>query len=451
MSNLFIQHNLHKDDIDLFAHADPQLRALAQYPLVFHPPDLHAIDPSIPGIYTLTGGRQIGKTTALKLWMKDLVDTEFPANAISFFSGEMINDHHALVRILRDDLQERTHTREPRILILDEVTYIKAWDKGIKFLADSGELENVVLVLTGSDSVIIQEARSRFPGRRGKADVVDFHLNPLSFRQVVQLRDPQTGATLDSTTAAAAELPEPVLDQLDSLFRDYILHGGFLTAMNDMASAGEIRQATLSTYSDWVRGDVLKRNKSEERLREVIQAVCARLAGQVSWNNLAADLSIDHPATVASYIELLASLDVVFIQPALLENKLTAAPKKPKKLHFRDPFICRALQDWLAAEKREEPSVDEATLVEGIVATHISRLFPTFYIKAAGEVDVAYVQEDRFLPVEVKWSNQTRPKDLKQIAKYENGMIWRRQRSEEQVSGVPCRFLPLALYRFVAD
>jgi len=451
MANVFSQHNLHKEDFDFFNQADPQLRALSRCPLVYNTPDLNKIDVSVPGIYTLTGGRQIGKTTALKLWMKDIIGKNHPAESISFFAGEMIDDHHALVRILLNDLQEETKAGFNRILILDEVTYIQGWDKGIKFLADSGNLENVVLVLTGSDSVIIQEARSRFPGRRGEADVVDHHMNPLSFRQVVHLRNPQTGEFLDSKQNSQSTLPQPILDQLEALFTDYTKHGGFLTAMNDLVSHGEIKQATMSTYADWVRGDVLKRNKSETRLREVLQAVLARLAGQITWNNLAADLTIDHPATVASYIELLASLDVIFIQPALLENKLSAAPKKPKKLHFRDPFICRAIHGWLKSENSHVPTINEATLVEGIVATHISRLFPTFYIKAAGEVDVAFVRNKGFEPLEVKWGNQTRPKDLKQISKYKNALIWRKQKIESVVGGASCHFLPLALYRFMRD
>jgi hypothetical protein len=32
-------------------------------------------------------------------------------------------------------------------------------------------------------------------------------------------------------------------------------------------------------------------------------------------------------------------MDAVFIQPALVEDKLTAAPKKARKLMFTDPFI----------------------------------------------------------------------------------------------------------------
>ena len=36
-------------------------------------------------------------------------------------------------------------------ILLDEVTYIAGWDKGIKYLADAGLLAGVVLIATGSD------------------------------------------------------------------------------------------------------------------------------------------------------------------------------------------------------------------------------------------------------------------------------------------------------------
>jgi len=42
--------------------------------------------------------------------------------------------------------------------------------------------------------------------------------------------------------------------------------------------------------------------------------------------------------------------------------------------------------------------------VEGNLATHYRRYYPTFYIKAEGEVDLAYIDRNRFHPVEVKWT-----------------------------------------------
>ena len=66
----------------------------------------------------------------------------------------------------------------------------------------------------------------------------------------------------------------------------------------------------------------------------------------------------------------------------------------------------------------------------------------------AGEVDVAYVADGRFWPVEVKWSEQARPAELKQIRKYDNGRILTRSRHYGTVHGLPTTPLPLALLRW---
>ena len=84
----------------------------------------------------------------------------------AFFTGELIDDHHALVRLV-SSLEREMPAEGRRYILLDEVTYIAGWDKGIKYLADAGLLEGVVLIATGSDMAVIQEARMRFPGRRG--------------------------------------------------------------------------------------------------------------------------------------------------------------------------------------------------------------------------------------------------------------------------------------------
>jgi len=80
-----------------------------------------------------------------------------------------------------------------------------------------------------------------------------------------------------------------------------------------------------------------------------------------------------------------------------------------------------------------------------VVAAHARRRFATYYIKAAGEVDVAIVSGRQFFPIEVKWRAQLRPSHLKQIAKYDRGRIVARTESMHEISGVPVVPLPRAL------
>jgi predicted AAA+ superfamily ATPase len=434
---------------------DPNLKLLAKQPLIHHSSLLSRIPHDEPGIYTLTGGRQIGKTTLLKQWMAQLLERRVQPERIVFVTGELIDDHHSLVRLITDLTKEMANT-DLNVILLDEVTYIKDWDKGLKYLADSGGLERCVLVITGSDLTISKEARMRLPGRRGLSDTVDFHLFPLSFREFVTLNKRIAQDEIDLLLASNEPPPVELLDRLFDEFGSYLLHGGFLMAINDMAKYERILPATFSTYSDWIRGDVLKRNKQEHYLKEVLEAIIKRYGSQITWNSLSDDLSIDHPKTVADYISLLVSMDVAFTQQALMEDKLTASPKKAKKVMFTDPFIFHALNAWLRPcegpfDEQVKPLLLDADasakLVEACVAVHYSRHFPTYYIKAKGEVDIAYVEKESFRPIEVKWTTQLRPKSLKQIAKYNNGIILTRSKQSGEIQGIPTIPLPLSLLR----
>jgi predicted AAA+ superfamily ATPase len=387
--------------------------------------------------------------------MAELLEGSVAPNSIAYMTGELVDDHHSLVRLLTDLLTEMPD-KDLLFIFLDEATYIRDWDKGVKYLADAGMLENTVLVITGSDMVIIKEARMRFPGRRGISEKVDFHLYPLSFFEYVKLSKRISHDEIDLLTITH-ELPHrELLDRLFEEFNSYLAHGGFLTAINDMAMHQRILPATFSTYSDWIRGDVLKRNKQEHYLLEILQAIVKRYGSQITWNALAHDLSIDHPKTVADYVALLVSMDATFVQAALLEDKLSAAPKKAKKLMFADPFIFHAVNAWVKPcedpfNEQLKPTLSNADrsakLVEACVTTHYRRTFPTYYIKSKGEVDIAYVDKNRFWPVEVKWSGQLRPKQLKQITKYPNGLILTKSRQQGEIHGIPTIPLPLALLR----
>jgi predicted AAA+ superfamily ATPase len=186
MDPRFLPHNAHLEGLVSLLERDPQLRGLRGMPLVHRPALLSLLPRGVPGIYTLGGGRQIGKTTLIKLWMAELLREGVPPGQIAFFTGELIDDHHVLVRLATECLTERQGPG-PGYLMLDEVTYIREWDRGVKYLADAGLLEDTILVLTGSDLTFLREARVRLPGRRGSAGVTDFHLYPLSFREMLEL------------------------------------------------------------------------------------------------------------------------------------------------------------------------------------------------------------------------------------------------------------------------
>jgi predicted AAA+ superfamily ATPase len=439
MDPRFLTHNSHLSSLRDFSIRDPQLCRLKSQPYVFQSGLIDSFPSTIPGIYTLGGGRQIGKTTLLKQWMKRLLDQGVAPETILFLSGELIDDHHAFLHQIQFHLSLMPKDQLIFILV-DEITDIREWDKAVKYAADSGIFDQVVLMITGSDLSMLNQARMRFPGRRGIATQVDFHLLPLSFREFVLLKDPN-------------QLPS--IDDLFQHFNNYLIHGGYLTAINDLARNGSISFATLTTYSDWIRGDMLKRGKQEYVLKSLLEAILKCYGSQISWNSLSQHLPLDHPQTVANYVELLESMDALFIQSALREDLLKAAPKKAKKLYFKDPFIFHGIQNWIF------PSTDPfhaqiladisnhviaSQLAETCAVTHYHRYYPTYYIKGDGEVDIAYVKDKKFWPVEVKWTNQLRTQDLKQILKYPWGKILTQVKTTGTIEGISTVPLPMALF-----
>lgn len=446
----FDAYNTHRMmGIDYFLEHDPQLSRLRALPYSYASPLIQKLPVNESGIYTLGGGRQIGKSTLLKQWMADLLlNKKVEPNQLVYLSGDLIDDNHQLLQILIQVLEPMSLSSLSYIII-DEVTYIKDWDKTIKFLADSGQIDKTILMLSGSDLTMLEEARMRFPGRRGHADVVDFHLYPLSFYEYLTLVIPDLGIAIHEPS-----LNEKNWQRLDEAFNAYLQHGGYLTAINDFAKNHTIQIATLRTYSDWIRGDILKRGKQERYLKEILSGVIKHYTSQVSWNTLAKSLSIDHHKTVADYVDLLSHMDALFVQYALLEDKLTAAPKKAKKVFFTDPFVYHAARAWLNPvsdpyDNQILPAVlspiISSELVETVVVSHFRRHYETYYIKAEGEVDIAYLEHKKIWPIEIKWRSQTHAKDLKQISKYKNGCVWTKSHTEKEVNGVSAVPLSLAL------
>lgn len=431
-------HNQFRESLERYRDYDPQLKRLKKEPFEYVSKLLKEKSFHKSGVYLITGGRQVGKTTFLKQFILDLLTVKnVPPASILFLNGELIDDHHQLRRIVQDFVREDLF----QYLFIDEVNYIAGWDKAIKFLADAGLFETTSVMLTGSDSCILREAMKRFAGRRGREDQVDYIFDPLSYKDFVVLKD----ASLKDVCEELEETPylqksplfEKSFAQLQTYFKEYLIHGGYLPAISDYWKEGTISRATFNTYGQWIVGDILKHNKSEVYLLEVLGGIVKRYGSQVSWGALSKDLSIDHHKTVSDYCEILSMMHVLNIVPAIIEHKLVAAPKKAKKLYFRDPFIFHAVQCLIQADfdpksylDTVEQRLDLLQMIEGVLLDYCQRFNPTFYIKGSkGEVDAAIVVKKSFEPIELKWTQQLRQEDLKQISTYDRGYILTPQES----------------------
>ncbi len=418
MLKIYQNHNKHWASLEEFENNDPHLSKLKNIKWIAQYDFNKEFNSDIPGIYTLSGGRQLGKSTCFKQQMLKLARLGVKPLEIFYLACDTLLDRHDFYQVLKYFLEN--NVSQKGYLFIDEVTFVKGWDLTIKALADEGLFENVVCCLSGSDKIFLEDAIYRLPGRRGKSECLDFTIKPLLFHDLISLFSNEDGS-------------QAILDEC---FSQYMITGGYITAINDFYEDKEVGLSTYRVYQQWIIGDFIRLNRNQKNLLQILFAIINCYGSQVSFQTLSQHTEGLSKDTVNEYCSILERLGVIGIQHALDQNKLRAAPKKYKKIHFLDPFIACAMHQLVDRQYQRLKPFDESLLIESICYNYFKRKYPTYYIKGDGEVDIAYVDKDCFFPVEVKWRNQIRAKDLKQIKKYANAFILAKQKGETIIDGV---------------
>ena len=142
--------------------SDIKIREFDAQKFQFRHPFLKTFPTNLDAVLTLRGPRRIGKTTLVKLIIKNLLlDLRIPPENIFFYSCDQVTDFKELSTILGEYLSFiRPRSKERVFIFLDEISFVKEWQRAIKTLADTGQLQNVTCLLTGSSTIALHECRS---------------------------------------------------------------------------------------------------------------------------------------------------------------------------------------------------------------------------------------------------------------------------------------------------
>jgi len=365
-------------------------------------------------LHFLFGPRQVGKTTAIKLLVKKLLDSGVKEESIFYFRCDEISDFRELGEVVRSylDMRKRLGIWSSYIL-LDEVTFPREWYRSIKSMVDAGELKNDVVVLTGSASLLARREVETFPGRRGGGK--DFTMLPLSFRDFIKVADAELHARLPSLenleegeikgkTAACL----PFLDELNDLLEKYMSCGGFPLGVEFFLTSGRVGQGVYDAYLAWLKNDVTKIGRSVEIAREIVKVLLTKMPSPVSWESISKEIEIKSPKTASAYVHLLNSLFVTLTLYHIDLSRGSINFGKNKKIHFIDPLFYPMFSRWCLVELKDpEPKIAEA-----IAASHLARFSSqgelganVFYWRDGEEVDVV-VRSNGLKGFEVKWAER---------------------------------------------
>ncbi|MDI6738556.1 MAG: ATP-binding protein [Nanoarchaeota archaeon] len=355
------------------------------------------------------GPRQSGKTTALKLLIKHLLEKEAEPKMIFYFNCEELGTFNEIIELLNAYKSYKEAGRiKSSIIMLDEVTAPSEWYRGIKSVIDKGKLKDDVLIITGSSSINIKKHTESFPGRRGNGR--DFTLMPLSFRNFLEIMSPKLHSRISASRnmheicKKAAEY-SVFTSELNAELKKYMICGGFPLAVGTTA---EQKDEAKKIYLSWIKNAVLKAERSDIIARQIAKSLIEKMPGPVSWEGISKEIEIKSPKTVSAYIELFNSIYcTITLYSADISGKQIKFGKN-KKIHLTDPLLLEIFEDWCMLNAKSK----ETLLAEQIAASHIWRLLGEAYFwKNRIEVDIIASQGKEPLGIEVKWAEKIGEKE----------------------------------------
>ncbi len=418
-------------------------------------------------IYTIRGPRQVGKTTLIKMIIKDLLlyKNIKPEN-IFFWSSER-NDSKELNQVIQTYFDWRLDSKnERKYIFIDEICSVKNWPHEIIYFANKGSLKNCSLILTGSHSMDIKHSTELMPGRRGGRDdePLDKILLPMKFSEFVNLLWPEFKNKLfDSEFASKKDRKKKIFElfegkiskdiqnimifrkQLDALFEIYLLTGGIPSIINEYKTNSKISTKLFNVYLTSIIGDLRRYNYKEHYFKQLIKETYNVLSNPISWNSFTKNTEVKSHNTVQDYVTALEELFV-----ANISYRCSIHDKRihtfMKKIYLQDPFIFHALHGWSHGKKDYYTNAKanllnlemKSKLIEGVVYNHLCRLSFSlnprdlfdpkdtvcyYKDKNKKEVDFVLIHDDNYLPFEVKYQATINSSDFFAFKSFNKGIM----------------------------
>ncbi len=387
----------------------------------------------------IRGARQVGKTFLVRAFAgkhsKKIIEINFernPAHASLFNS----NDPHQILKWLEASFNGAIDV-SASVLFLDEIQVAPELLAKLRWFAE--ELPELPVLAAGS-LLEFALAEHRFSMPVGRVQYL--YLEPLSFSEFLQVRNPQLKEWLEtlqvpfqagSPEALLHAMPEPMHQMLSQFIKEYVIVGGMPAAVSAwvksarMESVHQVHQDLLATY----REDFSKYQGrlNVQYLDQVLQSIPRQLGRKFVLGHVDRDVS---NAPLKTALERLIMARLAFPATASHANGVPIGAEVQvqfRKIFFLDVGLCNAL---LGLRVSALQSIEDLNLIhqgavsEQLAAQLLRRLFPFFQPPAvyywirnegssAAEVDFVIEQAMQVIPIEVKSGSTGSLKSLHQF------------------------------------
>lgn len=371
------------------------------------------------GNFLIIGPRQVGKTTYLKLIIRELLAKGIDSKRFFYLSCEPFKNFEEIIEIVRFS---DTLIKGEKYFFFDEITFIKDWQRAIKYILDSELKNKKTFYISGSSTIALK--KETFPGR----DIKIKEFLPLSFREFCQIFVSENlKNTLNKIKLNSLEVSEVYKKakqvfffskEISSLFADYMQTGGFPRSIYELIEGNGIKEETYEIYWKWLVSDIAKIDRSERITRSVLISVLKNYSSKFSLNSIAKEMEIGSHVTIREYLEILENLFVLRNVFPFDFAKKTECFRKMRKIYFTDPFLFSVYKKTLTKQQITDDEIPK--IIEGIVSEHLIRKFgKVFYASNGKEIDFILNKT----AIEVKWRAKTSFKDFGKITLKNNILL----------------------------
>ncbi len=328
----------------------PKVDTLKQQPAVFKIDFGLAELPCEPGILLIRGARQYGKSTWLQQRIHDTAK-EFGPGSVFYLNGDEIRNETDLEEQLLTLSRLFSPRAAVRRIFVDEITAIKSWEKALKRLIDRNDLQNILIVTTGSKATDLRRGAERLPGRKGRLARTEYLFTPMSFPEFKRI--------------CSAHLPA------QDILPGYLLCGGSPPAALSLIDSGWIAPYVTEIIRDWIYGEFAASGRSRDLLLGVIECLFRFGGTPVGYAKVAREAGMANNTVAAGYIEQFTDLLCVAPAPAWDASRQLSNRRRPCKFHMTNLLAATA---WHPAHIRSPADIhalrpqDHAVLIEWAVA-----------------------------------------------------------------------------------
>ncbi|MBT4889612.1 MAG: ATP-binding protein [Rhodospirillales bacterium] len=372
----------------------------------------------------LMGPRQVGKTVMLNQLIGELIDEGFPAESILFIGIDtpLYNGIH-LEKLVK--LFEKQTDHDPsgkRIVIFDEIQYLKDWEIHLKVLTD--KLPNTRFIASGSAAAALKLKSQE----SGAGRFTDFFLPPLTFAEYLNFTELEDTLIQSKLIGENRVYTTNNIDKLNQEFINYINVGGYPEAVVNI----DIRNNISLHLGRGIIDKVLLRDlpslygiRDIQELNRLFMTIAYHSGQEFSLENLSTSSGVAKN-TINKYLEYLEAAFLITRVRRVDDSGKTFQRARQFKIYLTNPSMRAALFTPLKDGDNSLGAMVETAIFsqwfhgQDIKNIHYARWKTG---RSEYEVDLVYLASSNLKPlwaVEIKWSNRhcKRPEELKGLIEF---------------------------------